>query len=253
MDKLLQDTLVLLGLSIKEIKFFHASFKLGQAPINEILKLAKLERSTGYLVAQELLEKGLIEEDFKHYRKTIIPAEPKKLVRMLANKQRQMHRQELEMQENLAELQAVYIASEIRPKVRVFEGNKGLLAVWEDLLSIKQELLLWTNQETESLIFSKDFHKKFISERIKKQITMRVLAVNNKKGENLIKYDNESLRATKILPKPTLFSAETYIYGNKIAILDYKKDVFGIIIESEQVMLAQRAIFEMTWTSGGTS
>lgn len=247
MEKLLHDTLEILGLDEKEIKFYEALFLLGAATITDVVKKARLERSTGYLIADALLEKGFIEEDFRQYRKTLVAVEPKKLLTMVSAKQRVVHRQELELQEKLPELQARYQTSAIQPNVRVFQGKQALLSVWEDVLSSKNEILLWTNQQTESSFFTKTFHEKFIQERIKKGIPIRALAVNNIPGRELHKADHSSLRQSKLLPIATSFSAETYIYSNKVAILDYKKDIIGIIIESEPITSTQRAIFEMSW------
>lgn len=249
MEKILQNTLTLLGLSPKEIKFFITCFQIGPAPINDIKKTARLERSTAYLIAEDLLNKGLIEEDFKNYKKTLRTIEPKALLRMVAARQRILGRQEIEMQEHLGELNSMYLASDVRPKVRVFEGGKGLLCVQEDILSAKTEILLWTNQETEHNFFTPVHHKIFISTRIKRNIPIKVLAIDNTQGKLLQKNDKNSLRITKLLPSSIFFSPETYIYDNKIAILDYKKDIIGIIVESEPIAVSQKSIFEMTWNS----
>lgn len=247
MEKLIKDSLHELGLSDKEVRFFTACFELGSGSINTIAKKARLERSTAYLIAQDLIGKGFIREDFKQYRKTLIAIDPRTLLRMLAAKQRTVHRQELELEEKLPELEALYKTSEIRPHVKVFQGKQALLSIWEDVLSTKNEILLWTNQATESAFFTKEFHEKFIAERIKKGIPVRALAVNNNPGKALHEKDEQSLRHSKLLPIQTSFSAETYIYDHKIAMLDYKKDIIGIIIESEPIAATQRAIFEMTW------
>lgn len=247
MEKLIQDTLSLLGLSDKEIKFYFASFSLGPSTIQEIIKKSRLERSTAYLIYQDLLHKGIVEEDHKQYKKTIIPAEPKVLLRMLSARQRVIRRQEIELTEKLPELESVFKTSDVRPYVRVFEGSNALLAIWSDVLKTTNEILLWTNQTTENLFFTKEFHAKFIKERIAKRIPIRVLAVNNQKGKALHEEDEKSLRHSKLLPITTSFSSETYIYDSKVAILDYKKDIIGIIIESTPVADTHKAIFEMTW------
>ena len=107
MEKLLFDALSALGLSSKEIRFFEKAFSLGNASITQIAKAARLQRSTAYLIAKELLEKGLIEEDFKNYRKTITAASPKTVLRLLSAKQRSIKRQELVLSERLSELEAL--------------------------------------------------------------------------------------------------------------------------------------------------
>lgn len=247
MDDIIQDALKLLGLNLKEIRFFEACFKIGPAVINEVAKEARLKRATAYLIAQDLIKKGLINEDFKEYGKKIFTVDPEKLKNILANKQRALRRKELEIEEKLPQLQALYQASEIRPKVKVFEGNNGLLSVWKDILSSKSEILLWTNQDTENLFFTDVLHEKFIQERVRKGLFIRVLAVNNQEGKKLISNEGTLLREVKLLPDEIKFSAETYIYDNKVAILDYTKDIIGVIIESVPVNQFQKVIFEMVW------
>lgn len=247
MDKLIKDVLFDLGLTEKEIKFFVTNYQMGPSPINDIANHAKIERSTAYLIVQKLISKGFLFEDYKQYKKLLTAVEPKTLLRMIAARQRQIGRHELTFKENLPELQAMYQATEIRPKVRTFEGKNGLLAIRRDILEKTQEVLLWTNQETESRFFTKEYHQHFIEERIKKKIPIRVLAVDNKQGASLIKNGPRFLREVQLLPKEIFFSAETYIYGDKVAIIDYNKDIIGIIIESNQIALSQRSIFEMNW------
>lgn len=247
MEKILQNTLQLLGLTPKEIKFFITCFAIGPATINTIKKAARLERSTAYLIAEDLLKRGLVLEDYKSYKKTLRTIEPKDLLRMIAARQRVLGRHEIELKEHLGELNSLYQASEIRPKVRVFQGVKGLFAIQKDILQSKTEILLWTNQETEHQFFTDTYHTNFIETRIKKHIPIKVLAVNNSAAKKLQKDQDKLLRQVKLLPLETQFSPETYMYDNKIAILDYKKDIIGIVIESEPMAASQRSIFTMTW------
>lgn len=247
MEKILRNTLTLLQLSTKEIQFLEALYFLGPTTIHEVAKKARLQRSTAYLVMSELLEKELIIEDFKEYKKTISAVEPRTLLRKLAARQRLLKRTELELQEHLPEMDAYFQTTPSRPHIQYFEGKTALLSVWNDVLQTKSEILLWTNQATENLFFTKALHEKFIKERVAKRIPIRALAVNNRPGKSLLERDEQSLRHSKLLPIQTTFRAETYIYENKIAILDYHNDITGIIIESEAVTSTQRAIFEMTW------
>jgi HTH-type transcriptional regulator, sugar sensing transcriptional regulator len=247
MEKTITDSLVLLGLDRLSIRFFLSSFKLGPANIPEIAKLAHLKRSTAYLLAKQLLSKGFLLEDHKLYANKIYAIDPEKLLQLVANKQRQLRRQEIELENTLPEIRSLYQASEIRPKIHLFEGNTGLLQVWQDILSAKTEILLWTNQQTENLFFGPANHEKFIKERLAKKIPIRVLATANLESQDLKTTDTEYLRQTKILPDTAKFSCETYIYDHKIAILDYNKDIIGIIIESDPIAASYKSIFETTW------
>ncbi len=247
MDRHVLNALTELGCSRKEVQFYWANFSLGASTVNEVARTAKLQRSTAYLIAKELLEKGLISEDFRDYGKRLTAVEPAILLRMLRNKKRQLGRRELELENNLAGLEALYQSPELRPRVRTFQGTHGLVSIWKDILTSTGEILIWTNQETESKLFSSDAHDQFIEQRIGQGIRARVLAVRNDRGQSLRMDDESQLRQTRLLPPETVFSAETYIYEGKVATLDYNRDIVGIIIESAQVHAAQKAMFEALW------
>ena len=247
MDKVIFDSLRQLDLDPLSSRFFISSFKLGAAGIPEIAKQAHIKRSTAYLLAKQLMEKGLLLEDHKKYANKVYPIDPHQLLTRISARQRQLRRQEIELEENLPQLQALYAASKIQPKVTYYEGNSGLMQIWQDILSTKGEILLWTNQQTENLVFGPQSHDQFISERVRKNISIRVLAVDNPLGRELQANDSQSSRQTKLLPSNTNFSAETYIYDSKIAMLDYNQDTIGIIIESVPLVTQQRAQFELVW------
>ena len=67
---------------------------------------------------------------------------------------------ELDLEENLPQLQSQFQSSDIRPKVKVYEGNTGLLQIWQDILSDQGEILLWTNQQTENQVFGDKNHER---------------------------------------------------------------------------------------------
>ncbi len=247
MDKIIEKSLTLLGCSSLEIKFFLACYTVGPATVSQIAHEAKIRRSTAYLIARQLTTDGLILEDHKTYAGHFQTVEPKRLLQIVADKQRRFRRLEIEIEENLPELQTLYKASDIRPKVRLYEGNTGLIQVWQDILSTQNGILLWTNQQTEILFFGPASHDRFISERVRKNIPIRVLAVDNPQSLELKSFDQKYLRHTKLLPKNILFSAETYIYDSKIAMLDYNQDTIGIIIESPALASQQKAQFELVW------
>ena len=247
MDRVLLNCLAQLGCNDKHVRFYKANLSLGAASLSEIVRQAKLQRSTGYVIASEMLAMGLAEEDHKSYKKLYVAAEPDTLLRKLEAKQRRLGRDIIAFKEALPEIRAEHHATKTRPKVRTFEDKNGLVAVWRDILNEQQEVLLWSNQSTEQLIFDSQMHEQFIRERVAKNIPIRVLAVDNDHGHKLIASDHESLRQTKLLPKDVTFTGETYIYGNKIAVLDFGKKIFGVITENEQIAESQRAIFNHTW------
>jgi HTH-type transcriptional regulator, sugar sensing transcriptional regulator len=248
MDRILVQCLMQLGCNEKHIKFYRANLGLGAATLAEIIKAAHLQRSTAYLIASEMVAKGLVLEDHKTYKKLYVAAEPETLLRKLEAKQRSIGRSTMAFKDALPDLQAAHHATTTRPSVRTFEDHAGLQAVWKDILETKSEILLWSNQSTEEHIFDMEAHGLFIKERTAKQIPIRVLAVDNELGRQLHESDEHYLRQTKLLPKNVPFTSETYIYDDKVAVLDFGKRVFGVITQNKQITDSQRAIFEYVWS-----
>ena len=251
METYLTNSLRQLGCSPKEVRFFIANYLLGAASLATIAKKARLQRSTSYLLAEELIQKRLVSHDHREYNKLYVAVSPETLMRMLDTKQRSIARTSLALKDNLNELQAAYTASEILPKVTLHQGAAGLSAVLRDILSAAGEVLLWTNQATEQEVFEPQLHNDFIAQRINKRIPIRVLAIGNKAGEALLTNDIETLRTTRLLPDTVSFTAETYLYDNKVVILDFNTDIIGIIIHNPSIYEAQKAMFELQWQQSG--
>ena len=249
MENHLKDALDQLGCTAKEIKLYLASYKTGPALITTLAKKARLQRSTAYVIANQLIEKQLISEDLRQYNKMFTATPPETVIRMLEAKKRRIGRSSITLKDHLQELEDLYKTSDILPKVKTYQGPSGMLNAWNDTLTAKSEILLWTNQATEKQLFASRQHQQFVADRVLKNISIRVLAVNNPEAKKFIPSDENLLRQTRLLPNTTTFSAETYLYDNKVVILDYNTDIITIIIENKLVFEAQKAMFELAWSS----
>lgn len=247
MEAKLSQCLTQLGCGDKECRFFLACFKLGPSSISDIASKARLQRSTAYLLAEQLAEKGLLTQDYRTYNKLYTAATPQTLVRLLEAKKRRVARLSADMQDNITTLESLYNASEALPVVTTYHGPSGLVSIWKDILGASGEILLWTNQATEPRLFASSQHQQFINERLQRKLPIRVLAVDNREGRALLPGDSELLRQTRLLPPDTTFSAETYLYDDKMTILDYQNSLFGLVITNRLVHEAQKAMFEMAW------
>ena len=242
---ILDETLELLGLTEKEVRLMLAFYKVGAVKVGEAARQTRMPRATAYLLAGQLVEKGLLVQELDGQKKRLAAVEPGVLLRMLSAKQRVLRRKEIEFEEKLPELRANL--GNGAPRVKVYSSGTGVKAVMADILGTSGEILLWTNQEIETWFFTKKDHDEFVAERVKRGIKVRVLAVDNKMGRELHSQDKQVLRETRMLPKDITFSTEMYIYDGKMALLDFNQDVIGVIVESKPIVASQRSIFEALW------
>lgn len=247
MDTHLIAALRQLDCSPKEIRLYLASFSLGPAKLATLAKKSRLQRSTTYLLCDQLLEKGLLLDDSSAYGKRLRAASPDTLLRLLEARRRRIGRSSLALSDHIDELRQLHSAGDVIPKISTFSGANGLRTARDHILGATSEILLWTNQAAERRVFSPTEHNGFITERIARGLHMRVLATNNPEGQALIPGDVDSLRTTRLLPANVMFTTETYVFDKKVVIIDFTKDIVAIIIENTSIMSAQRAQFELAW------
>ena len=88
----------------------------------------------------------------------------------------------------------------------------------------------------------------YVLRRAKKGIRARGIAEAKPGIKAFIKENKAQLRTTKLVSEGRFnLKNEINIYANKVIIITYKPEPFGILIESKEVADTQRAIFEMAW------
>jgi hypothetical protein len=93
-----------------------------------------------------------------------------------------------------------------------------------------------------------EYSKYFVDERVKKGVISRSICKETESVMKYVKNNAAQLRITKILSTENFpIDNEIDIYKNKVAIASYGKEMFGMIIESEEIAKAQKAIFELAW------
>lgn len=249
MQQILQSILLELNCSSKEIKLYTACFELGSSNITTLAKKAKLQRSTTYLIAQQLVDKRLLYSNGQTYNTRYLAAPPDALARLLESRKRAVGKAILKLQDHTDKLLLAYGSSDVLPRVTALQGRSGLVAALEKILSARTEILLWTNQRSERSIFKQIDHDYFVQSRIERQLPIRVLSVDNPEGLLLLESDSNSYRKSRMLPPETQFSAETYIFDNTVITIDFTAEVIVIIIENPSVYHTHQAIFETTWKS----
>lgn len=235
-----------LGLSNKEAAIYLASLELGVAsPVSTIAKKANINRTTAYDILDYLVNKGIVisfQKRSNHYYEAL---PPHKLVTYLEEQSKKFARLAQEANEMLPELNTHYRISG-RPKVYFYEGEAGLIRVYEETLTASEEILAYAsdqaNQEAVPWYFP-NYYKR----RAEKKIPIRALFPDTPKDRERHKLDKQELRQSRILPKSKLdFSPEINFFDNKIMIADWKGKL-GIIIESEEIAKVFKQTFELAW------
>ena len=245
--KKLKEALVALGATENAAAFYLACYRAGTSTVGDVAKTCKMDRSSAYLACDQLVELGLVETDAASTRKTVTARPPSAVLARLRTDMRRLRRHHDDVEESMQELLASYREQENKPTLQFFAGHDGLKQIVDDVLEHADgEILLFTNQRTEKNVFSQADHQEFVRERIRRGVSIRVLAADSPEAREMKLRDATVRRETRIVDGEP-FTSETYIYGDNVAMLSFDKDVVGFIVRSRDFARAQRWTFEQLW------
>ncbi len=239
MENQLITVLTNLGLTDKEAKVYLSLTELGTAVVSDIARKAGINRVTTYDILEKLKQRGMVSYYTKQKIKYFSSIKPENLL------------EEFEKRTN--DLRGVMpkfktLTGEIRhPRVRYFEGLEGIKTIYADTLTSKTEILNYSNSYE---IRKKwvNYDQEYVEKRTKKQIYLRGICPKDKDGELVQSQDKKYYREMRLIPSAQFdFTNEINIYDDKVAIISFKDELIGMIIESIEIANSQRAIFNMCW------
>ena len=229
-----------IGLTEKEAKVYLSCLELGSAGVAEIARHAHINRVTAYDILEKLMKKGTVNFLTKKGARFYDATDPQ----TIAN---EMKRKAADFRKALPDLRRLR-GEAIHPRIRYFEGLDGIKAIYEDTLTSKSEILNYANSR-EIRDHWPEYDSEYVQKRVKKNIYLRGIALQDSHGTWVQSGDKENFREIRLVPgKEFTFTNEINIYDDKVAIISYKDEpLIGMIIESQEIANTQRDIFKMAW------
>ncbi|MCC7356891.1 helix-turn-helix domain-containing protein [Candidatus Uhrbacteria bacterium] len=238
-----------LGLSEKEAGVYLALLELGPSGVQAVAEKAGINRSTAYALFQTLKQRGLVSEAEQESRTVFIPESPHRLHEQLEKELQEIEKRRQKLGEVMPDFMALFHAIEHKPRVRYFEGMKGISAARSVLMenSPDEEYLSFTCID-EGL-----YEVAQIEERERQRMARRLhgrLILAIKPGMQIPSTDFTSWKIRQIPFERSPFSGELDIFGNTVAAFITKDEPMGLILESHMLVALFRSLFEAAWMSG---
>lgn len=236
--------LINLGLEDKEARIYLALLELGEAGILAIAQKSKVNRASIYYIIEKMKERGTVTHVNKRGKDVYMAVKPALL---LAQQKRYLK----DLEQALPSMQGLKSQTGKRPSVRFFEGIEAVKSIYEDTLTSKTDILNYANSQ-QIRDHWPEYDVEYVARRAAKRIHLRGIAPEDEQGRKVQKEDAKYVRETRLInPKKLNFNNEIKIYDNKVAMMSFAEEVFGVIIESKDMADTQRAIFEMAWSFAG--
>lgn len=238
-------------LNEKEANIYLACLSVGKGTVYEIAKITNIKRSTAYVIIDGLVQKGLVVSSTEKNKTTYSPIPPKRLVDTWKGR--------VDALEAISpDLNDYYQKGKIKPGVLVFEGEKGIDAVYSELTpkdTKNEEILVFGSISAVGEKFS--YRIPIWSKVVKNKRNKIKELVNNEEGvydyiKKMKDLDNPSYQI-KITKTDLFGKCDNIIYKNKIAIFSLKKELFVIVIESEEIVKTYKALFNAMWKNAQKS
>lgn len=234
------------GLSEKESKVYTSLLELGPALVSEIASKAFINRTTAYDILVALEHYGLVSHVGEQKKRTYVAENPDRLISFLDKKSKEFKSKAEEAKEIMPELKSLFNLIPRKPIVKYYEGEEGIIAIYEDSLRSKTEILSWLNTEN-TADFAFEYFQDYYKRRAKKGIHIKAIVNDVPISHDIHKRDKAEDREMRIIPAEMMeIGPECYIYHDKVAYMSLKER-FGVIIESKDIAEAQRKLYNLAW------
>lgn len=241
----MEDVLKKLNFSDKESIVYLALLKHGPRSLRALAEVTTLNRGTVYNALKSLGERGVVSFYHQNKHQHFIAERPEVLLRDAEQQEKQMTATIQQLKEALPELQSLYNDASSKPKVRYYEGMKGVRNILDDLLiTLKQakqkQYVVYSAADLRKFLF--DCYPEFTDKRIKAGITVDVISTSP--GGRLMGLDKR-----KWVDGDDLLN-HTYIlvYTDRTAyITQHQQEIVGVLIESATIADTQRFLFKSLW------
>ena len=241
----LSEALLSLGLSDKEAAIYLALLELGRATVSKISRKADVNRATGYVILDSLVNKGLALISGKEPKQEYTAESPDNLVNLLRKRKTEAETALAKAEVLALELKSIQ-KKEDRPQVRFYEGVEGMKQVYEDTLTSTETIRAFASVEDVHSIFG-NYFPNYYKRRAGKGINIRAVFPDTPASIERSTYNQEEARESVLVPKEMYeFHPEINFYDNKVMIASWREKL-GIIIESAEIADAMKKIFELAW------
>jgi sugar-specific transcriptional regulator TrmB len=244
---MISDELKKFGLSTKESQIYLALLELGTIPVSTVAQKAGINRSTAYVLLDQLSKHGLVSISEKSGGiKLYTAAPPERLIQLLESSIKRYTELVGVAQRILPELKSLYIGSGPKPRVQFFEGVEGIRTAYEDTLTSTETIRAYASIESMHNTLP-DYFPDYYKRRTQKNIKIRAIFPDTPKARERSFRDKEEARESILVPIDNYgFSPEINIYDNKVVFMSlYEK--FALIIESMELADALKKAFELSW------
>lgn len=237
-----------LGLNEKEVKLYLTLLELGSASVRQLSAVSRINRGTAYDILKKLRKRGLATVYNKEDQKYFSAADPERLESLIGERQVELSSLADNLRRLIPELQSIYNEGGGKPVARFYEGEAGVRALLDDVLSSLRAL---SEEAREYYVYSSvsvrdELHRiypDYNPRRIAQKIYVKTISLGP--GGELVGLDER-----KWIQKAVDSLTYILIYNGKCGMISYDAsgNLVGVIIDNDGIYETQKLIFAQLWS-----
>lgn len=236
-----------IGLSKNEIKVYFALLEFDQSSATPIVKKANIPNSKVYPILEKLIKKGLVSYVIKNNVKYFQASDPKHLIDILTNKEKEIAIQKEEIEKIIPQIELKKRLSIDNQEATVYEGFEGVKIAFKTILNTLNKgeeyyvfMLGETLKEKEVIRHFNWFHKQRIIKKIKAKL------ISESKHKEIVKRWH-GYKEMKFKYTSQKLPVGTFIFKNHVMTIIWGDKPSAFIIKSKINYNFYKEFFEDMW------
>src|SRR3989344_5645090 len=245
-EKILTDS----GLTSEQTKIYLFLLESARSNAKIISKNTGTGRSLTYKILDQLVAMGLTEKRNDFGKITLFsPGHPQKLKDLVEVKSRSVITAQENLQNVFGTLASNYNLLSGKPNVQFYDGVDGLKKIYDDILDIGQDIGVISSPISENRTDVLHLIREQIEKQVAKNIkTKAITQIGDHKTATPIDEDEKFMITRREIPTEKLhIPAQIILYGDKVAITNFKESIISILIESKYIKETFEKMFEYIW------
>lgn len=233
------------GFNGKKALLYSVLLRVQAGSASELAKAAGLKRTTVYDLLDEFVAEGLAVVGFSGRKRIYTALQPENL-------QLRLERQKSLLDDLLPNLNMLFNHTSKIPRVRYYEGVKGVRQFHDELLQTpKKEYFYFGSMSSVVGVVGRRYLKSFVRKRVEQKIWAHAIRIREQEiDESLLLPGDEHYRQVRYisLPKSEKVVNMT-LFDDKIAITASIEENYALIIESRELFTLTKVIWNYLWES----
>ncbi len=246
-----ENVLINAGLSKEQSLVYSALLEHNYMEAGRISLKVGLDRTFVYKILGQLTDLGLVEKNEKLGKiAKFVALHPAKLKELFDSKKKSLESAQNIVESGLGNLISAYNLNSGKPNVTFYEGVDGVKKIYREILVDGQEVFVIKSIHDSDSQEVKELKEENYKKRTVAGIKTTILAPTGHGSLEYASKSNSKLFVGYSLPKDKLSTpAQILVYGDKVAIIDFKGEIISTLIENPDVANTFKTIFKILTVS----